>query len=126
MDVIEFAVLDSPQDILEGVAAPSEIGGTEGGEESVPMGAEIGVFGFGSGPAAGDAIAEEVVRDATGFCAFNEFLVGELGGFVGALYGIHRVPAADFNVSSRVRGLTSSPLAMDWSHCQLRSLNGFC
>ncbi len=76
MDVVQLAVLQSPEDVLHGVTTPGEIAGIPAEEVLFPVGQQLGIVQ--RPPATHDRIAFEIDVDAALLGLFEQLGVGGL------------------------------------------------
>ena len=76
---IEFAMLQAPEDVLDSIGAPTEIGGVPPEEIGSPVFPQGSVLGVGGSPTARDGVAEEIDIDSALVRFLEELLVSDKG-----------------------------------------------
>lgn len=84
VDPVEFAVIETPEDILNQVGAPTKVRGIPAVEIGCPVFQICLVLRIAGAPPTGDGITLEVDVDAAFFGLFEQLRVGEFGIVVGA------------------------------------------
>src|SRR5262249_56316145 len=85
-DVIELAVLQAPEDVLDGVAAPAKVGGVPPEEVAAPVVEKVPILRVACAPAPRNRVAFEVDVDTAPLGLLDELRVGNLRIAVGSRY----------------------------------------
>jgi hypothetical protein len=86
VEAVEFTVLQAPEDVLDPICTPAEIGSVPAEEVGLPVLEQLRIIR--GTPSARDRVAFEVDIDAALFGLFEELLVRQLGVLIHARRGL--------------------------------------